>query len=124
MQEDIIIPVVLFGSIVAIVWLFSLFNFKKRNTVHETLRHAITNGQPISNDLIDKMSMITDPVKADLRRGVLFAAIGVAFLVLAIIIGTEETDAIRPLLGVATFPMVLGLAYFGLWAFGHDRKPS
>ncbi len=124
MQEDILIPLIVFGSVVAVVWLFSLFNFKKRNTVHETLRHAISNGQPVSSEMIDKMSMITDPIKADLRRGVLFVAIGFAFLVLAIIIGTEEENAIRPLLGVATFPTVLGLAYFGLWAFGHDRKPS
>ncbi len=122
MNEDTLVPLIVFGSIIAGIWLFSHFNFKKRHTVHETLRHAIDNGQPVSEDLIQKMSMITDPIKADLRRGVLFVAFGAAFLCLAAIVGSAEQDAIRPLLGVATFPIILGLAYFGLWAFGHDKK--
>ncbi len=121
-MEDILVPIFLFMSIVATIWLISHFNFKKRHAVHETLRHAVENGQQVSMDLIEKMSLLVDPVRSDLRRGVLFIAFGLAFLLLGSLISHEEPEAIRPMLGVAAFPIILGLAYHGLWKFGHKRS--
>ena len=123
MGEDVLVPAILFGSIVAIVWLVSLFNAKKRTTVHETLRHAIDQGQVLSDEMMVRLSLANDPVRADLRRGVLFIAAGLAFAFLGWMLGMDEGEAIRPMFGVAAFPVFLGLAYLGLWAFGrHDRK--
>ncbi|KJS27157.1 MAG: hypothetical protein VR75_04135 [Hyphomonadaceae bacterium BRH_c29] len=123
MDESIVVPTVLFGSIVGIVWLVSHFNFKKRSTVHETLRHAIDQGQVLSDDMMVRLSLANDPVRADLRRGVLFIAAGLAFGFLGTMVGMEEGEAIRPMLGVAAFPVFLGLAYLGLWASArHERK--
>ena len=123
MDETIVVPTVLFGSIVGIVWLVSHFNFKKRSTVHETLRHAIDQGQVLSDDMMVRLSLANDPVRADLRRGVLFIAAGLAFGFLGTMVGMEEGEAIRPMLGVAAFPVFLGLAYLGLWASArHERK--
>src|SRR5690606_9368370 len=117
MGEEIVVPTAIFGSLVGIVWLVSYFNSRKRLTVHETIRHALDKGQPLSPELMDRMSMVTDPVRADLRRGVLFLAFGAAFAVLGTIIGMEEAEAVTPMLGVATFPIFMGIAYIGLWAF-------
>jgi hypothetical protein len=124
MGEEIVVPAVIFGSLVGIVWLVSFFNARKRLTVHETIRHALDKGQPLSSELMDRMSMVTDPVRADLRRGVLFLAFGAAFAVLGTIIGMEESDALTPMLGVATFPIFLGIAYIGLWAFGRGKPEA
>ncbi|MEC7291376.1 MAG: hypothetical protein VXW22_14925, partial [Pseudomonadota bacterium] len=44
-MEDVFIPITLFGAIVAIIWLYSHYNFKKRLTAHESLRLAIEKGQ-------------------------------------------------------------------------------
>jgi len=124
MGAEILVPIAFFGTIVAAVWLVSYFNGRKRMTVHETLRHAIDKGQPLSPELMDRMSLVTDPVRADLRRGVLFLAFGAAFAVLGTLIGIEEAEAITPMLGVATFPIFLGIAYIGLWAFGRGRSQA
>lgn len=124
MGEEIIVPTVVFGSIVGIVWLVSYFNSRKRLTIHETLRHAIDKGQTLSPELLQNMSLVTDPVRADLRRGVLFLAFGAAFAVLGAIIGMEESEAITPMLGVATFPIFMGIAYIGLWAFGRGKTEA
>ncbi len=121
MGPEIVVPVVFFGTIVGAIWLVSFFNGRKRTTIHETLRHAIDKGQELSPDLLARMSLVTDPIRADLRRGVLFLAFGAAFAVLAAIIGSEEAEALNPMLGVATFPIFLGIAYIGLWAFGRDK---
>ena len=124
MGVEIIVPTVFFGSIVGIVWLVSYFNGRKRLTIHETLRHAIDKGQTLSPELLQNMSLVTDPVRADLRRGVLFLAFGAAFAVLAAIVGSEEAEALNPMLGIATFPMFLGIAYIGLWAFGRGKSEA
>lgn len=123
-MEDVIVPIVLFSVLPVCIWLVSLFNYKKRLTAHETVRHAIDSGQTISPELIEKMSLLVDPIRADLRRGVLFIAFGAAFAVLGLMVGREEGEAIMPMLGVASFPIFLGLAYLGLWAFGHGRKSA
>ncbi len=124
MGVEIIIPIVFFGSIVGTVWLVSFFNSRKRLTIHETLRHAIDKGQTLSPELLQNMSLVTDPVRADLRRGVLFLAFGAAFGVLGTLIGMEESEAITPMLGVATFPIFMGIAYIGLWAFGRGKTEA
>ena len=118
MNEDIIVPVVFFASIAGIVWLVSHYNFKKRLTLHETVRHAIDKGQDLTGSAMEKLALITDPVRADLRRGVLCLAVGVAFGFLGIMVGMEDGEAVRPMIGVASFPVFIGLAYLGLWATG------
>lgn len=124
MDESIFVPFTVFGSMVAVVWLVSFFNARKRLTIHETLRHAIDKGQTLSPELMQNMSLVSDPIRADLRRGVLFLAFGAAFGVLGALIGLEEAEAIVPMLGVATFPVFLGIAYIGLWAFGRGKSAA
>jgi len=124
MGPEIVVPVGSFAMIVGIVWLVSFFNGRKRATIHETLRHAIDKGQTLSPDLLEKISLATDPVRSDLRRGVLFLAFGAAFAVLAALIGMEEAEAVTPMLGIATFPIFMGIAYIGLWAFGRGKTEA
>lgn len=40
-MDEILVPIFLFFAIIAIVWLYSHYNFKKRSTAHETLRLAV-----------------------------------------------------------------------------------
>ena len=119
-MEEVFIPIFIFASIVAIVWLFSHYNYKKRLTAHETLRLAVEKGQEVSPELVERMSYLNDPVKSDLRRGVLLIAFGVAFMILGAIMPHDEPEAMRGIMGVSSFPVVLGLAYLGLWRFSHD----
>jgi len=123
-MDEVLVPVAFFGTIIAVVWLVSHFNGRKRLTIHETLRHAIDKGQTLSPELLQNMSLVTDPVRADLRRGVLFLAFGAAFAVLGALIGMEESEAITPMLSIATFPIFMGIAYIGLWAFGRGKTEA
>ena len=124
MGEDVLVPAILFGSIVGIVWLVSYFNSRKRKTIHETLRHAIDQGQVLSDDMMVRLSLANDPIRADLRRGVLFIASGLAFAFLGTMIGMEDGEAIRPMIGVAAFPVFLGVAYLGLWVSGRNERKA
>jgi len=119
-MEDVLVPIFLFAALVAVIWLFSHYNYKKRLTAHETLRLAVEKGQEVSPELVERMSFLNDPVKSDLRRGILLIAFGVAFICLGMIIPHDEPEATRGMIGVASFPVIMGLAYLGLWRFSHD----
>lgn len=119
-MEDVIIPIFIFASIVAVIWLFSHYNYKKRLTAHETLRLAVEKGQEVSPELVERMSYLNDPAKSDLRRGILLIAFGTAFICLGLIVPHEEPEAFRGIMGVSSFPIILGIAYLGLWRFSHD----
>ena len=120
-MEDVLIPIFFFAAIVVGLWLFSHYNYKKRLTAHETLRLTIEKGQDVSPDLIERMSFLNDPIKSDLRRGILLIAFGIAFMILGAIVPHDEPEAMRGIIGISSFPIVLGLAYLGLWRFSHDR---
>ncbi len=119
-MEDVLIPIFLFASLVGVIWLFSHYNYKKRLTAHETLRLAVEKGQEVSPELVERMSYLNDPAKSDLRRGILLIAFGLAFISLGMLIPHDEPDAFRGMLGVSSFPIILGAAYLGLWRFSHD----
>ena len=119
-MEEVFVPISIFAATVAIVWLYSHYNYKKRLTAHETLRLAVEKGQEVSPELVERMSFINDPVKSDLRRGILLIAFGVAFICLGAMIPHDEPDAFRGMLGISAFPIILGVAYLGLWRFSHD----
>lgn len=118
-MAEILVPIFLFFAVVAAIWLFSHYNYKKRLTAHETLRLAVEKGQEVSPELVERMSYLNDPVKSDLRRGVLLIAFGVAFVILGSIMPHDEPEAVRGVVAIASFPVILGLAYLGLWRFSH-----
>jgi len=119
-MDDVLVPIFLFASLVAVMWLFSHYNYKKRLTAHETLRLAVEKGQEVSPELVERMSYLNDPVKSDLRRGILLVAFGLAVICLGVIMPSDEPEAVRGMLGISSFPIILGLAYLGLWRFSHD----
>ena len=121
MGVEIIVPVSLFAAIVLIIWSVMHFSFKRRAESFQTLRLAIEKGQVISPEAMQAMARMMSPL-ADLRRGILFIAIALAFGTFAGIIGSEEHEALKPMLGVAVFPLFLGLAFIGLHVFANETK--
>lgn len=123
MDPGIFVPFIVFGAIVAVVWVTQYFASRKRAEAYATVRLAIEKGQEVTPEAMEQMTRIAHPL-ADLRRGVLLLAITVAFVALAGIVSTEEEDAVRPLLGIAVFPLSVGLAYIGLHFFAREKKTA
>jgi hypothetical protein len=127
MGPEIVIPVATFGSIILIVWLVNFYGLRRRAEAFQTLRTAIEKGQEISPEAMTAMARMSPPNR-DMRLGVIFISIALAFAALGLIIGTGEgsdmQDALRPLLGIAVFPLFLGLAFLGLHFFASDKPRS
>ncbi len=109
------IPIVLFVSIAVVLSLWIFFRYRSRSALQQTVQIAIEKGQELSPELLEKLGQPGTSRDSDLRRGVISLGIGIAFAIFALIL--DEADAIRPLLGVAAFPFMLGVAYLALWAF-------
>ena len=121
MGPDILIPIVVFGTIGFIAYVAFHFNYKKRMVVYEAIKVAIEKTGNADPQLVE--AIVRDNVgrNADLRKGIILVAVAAAFCMLGFSIPEEE--AIGPMLGVAAFPGLVGLAYIAFHFFA-PREPT
>ncbi len=117
---------IVFGSFTLMVCvpmaLALYFRARNRRTVFDAVKLISERGEPVAPELIEALVQDKASPYADLRRGVVFLSIAVATGVFAVVLG--EGDAIRPLLGIAAFPGLIGLAYIGLHVFASDARAT
>ena len=117
---EILIPLSLFAMIAALVIVPRYFKSVERQKMAETLRVAIEKGQPLPTEIIDAMSSnvrtpgLPPSPQRDLRTGIIWLGIGVGLAAMGAAISFEEADALYPVLGVAAFPIFIGLAFVAL----------
>jgi hypothetical protein len=111
---ELFIPITLFVVIFLVVWVVVVFRYRAKRDIQATYRAAIEQGQQLTPELLAQLGE-TQPKNRDLRRGVVSLSVGVAFIVFGLILG--EQDAVRPMVAIGMFPILLGAAYLGLWTF-------
>lgn len=119
-MEAILVPIAVFAAIAAISIAAFYFSYRKRRIVYDAIKVAIEKTGTVDAALVE--AIIRDKVGpyADLRKGIILVAVAAAFCVLGWTI--PEEDAIRPMLGVASFPGLIGLAYIAFHFFA-PREP-
>ncbi len=95
-------PIILIG-------LFFWFRYKSRSDLQQTIRLALDKGNELSPELIDRLGHPAPAKNKDLRLGIMWLAVALAFAIFSQGIPAEEANAI--LLGIAAFPLFIGLAY-------------
>ena len=115
-MEDLWIPIVMFVSITVIFCLWFYFRYRTRLATQETFRLALEKGSELSPEFIKHLAEPEPAPDRDLRRGLIWLALGVALVLLAL--GVNEPDAMGPMMGSAAFPGLIGLAYLTMWRFG------
>jgi hypothetical protein len=125
-MSNILIVLIVFSSLTLMVCLplaLSLyFRARNRRNVFDAIKLITERGEPISPELIEALVQDKTSPNANLRRGVIFLSIGIATGVFAVVLG--ESTAIHPLLGIAAFPGLIGLAYIGLHVFAPDSRAT
>lgn len=114
MDEAIIIPVSLFLTIGGVIIAGFYYGHRTRRSAYETLQAVINKGDPISPEVVKAIRLPVRPRKADLRRGLVLLAIAAAFVVMGWGVSWTEIDAREawgPMIGVASFPGLVGLAF-------------
>jgi hypothetical protein len=116
-MEGILVPITFFAMIAAIVILPRYFRSQERQKMAEAMRAAIEHGQPLPTDIMDAVSTnvrapdIMATPQRDLRTGIIWLGVGIGFAALGAALSFEEPDSLLPLLGVAAFPVFIGLAF-------------
>ena len=119
MSEDLI-PIVLFITIGAVFALAIYLKYRARHDIQNTVRAAIDRGESLNPELIETLAVSISSPYADLRKGVISLALGAAGMSFAALLGEE--DAMGPIMAMSAFPILLGLAYLGLWYFIGRKK--
>jgi len=95
-------PIILIG-------MFFWFRYKNRRDLQQTIRLALDKGHELSPELIDRLGHPAPAKNKDLRLGIMWLAFALASAILGVAIPDEDANEI--LLGIAAFPLFIGLAY-------------
>ena len=106
MDEGLFIPIVMFICIAVVFSLWFYFRYKARLASQQTFRLALEKGSELSPEIIRQLGEPEPSNDKDLRRGLIWVAIGLAFAILGVAI--NEPEATGPLLGSAAFPGLVG----------------
>ena len=111
----IVVPTVTMLVIGGIIMLITYFRFRRRREVQETIRIAIEKGQELPTEFLETISSPKNRPKKDqdLRRGVVLTAVGLGIGAFGFLVG--EVDAVGPLMGIGSIPLLIGLALTALW---------
>lgn len=125
----VLIVGIIFAALVAIAVGPSYLQSRERRETQETVRRAIDKGQPLPPEVIDAMTK--DVVKnlpsrnRDIRRGIIWVAVGIGIASFSMMstFGVEDwgREVNNGLLGVASIPFIIGLAFLVLSFFNKNK---
>jgi preprotein translocase subunit YajC len=122
MGVEIVVPSVLFITIGVVLGLFFMFRYRSRAELHKTVRNALERGQELTPELIERLGQPRQPANADLRKALIWLAVGLAFVIFGVVL--DEREAVRPLIGTGAFPILVGIAYLIMWRFSEKQTSS
>jgi hypothetical protein len=115
MVEEMI-PIVMFLTMGLVFVVFLYLKFRGKAEAQQTIRLALDKGTELSPEFIKQIGEPEPPKDRDLRRGMIWIAVGIGFVLLAL--GINEEDAMGPLMGTASFPILIGIAHLIMWRYG------
>lgn len=118
MEEDVLIPLVMFASVTIVLSLFFWFRYRNRFDMQETIRLALDKGHELSPEIIDRLGHPKASRNRDLRFALIWLALAVGLVLCGIAIPEPTGHALRGCLSAAAFPFAIGVAYLLIWRFG------
>jgi hypothetical protein len=119
-MADEMIPIVMFLTVGLVFVVFLYLKFRAKAEAQQTIRLALEKGTELSPEFIKQIGEPEPPKDRDLRRGMIWIALGIGMVLLAL--GIDEKDAMGPLMGTAAFPTLIGVAHIIMWRFGARSK--
>jgi len=114
-MEDILVPIAVFGSMVLVVWTVMHYKAKVKAQNAGIITAMINKGDNVTPEVIRSIGFMPKRRHGDLRTGLILAAIGLAFMVMGQVIPEDEAPQIMT--GIASFPLLIGLAITAFWYF-------
>ena len=112
------IPIVLFVVLGLIAVAYFYWNHKNRQSVMDTVQKAIETGGDFSPELLNQLGAAVNPRVRDLRRGIIFLALGMAGLLCSLFFA--EPEVVNGLRAGSMFPLLLGAGFLIVWRLNKD----
>ena len=119
-MDGVWVPSAMFAALAVILSFFFWFRYRARSEMQQTIRAAIERGQELTPDLVESLGKPAKPSKdKDLRYALIWIAVAIGFGAMGGAIGAAEAEEEVFLImsGIATFPMMIGIAYLIMWKF-------
>ena len=128
MDLGILVPLSPFVMVAAIVIIPAWLKSRERREMQQTVRAAIEKGQPLPPELVEALSKDVRPNRApsaqrDLRIGVILLSVSIGIALMGSAIGMVEGEALFPIVGAATIPGMIGVAFIILSFFNPNKRP-
>ncbi|MGB3401384.1 MAG: hypothetical protein WBA77_01690 [Microcoleaceae cyanobacterium] len=120
-MEDILVPLGFFAVIPTTVWAVSAYRHKSHAATIGLLETMAGKGDPITPEIVETLGVQRRPRHADLRTGLILIAVALATLFTGTI--SPDDEATTVFAAVASFPLLVGLVFVGLW-FGISRRDA
>jgi len=112
------VPIILFIVLGIITLGYFYWNNKNRQAVMDTVQKAIETGGEFSPELLSQLGAAVNPRVRDLRRGIIFLALGVAGLLCSLFF--PDPDVVDGIRAGSMFPLLLGGGFLLVWKLNRD----
>ena len=109
-MDETMIPIVMFISMAVAFCVLFWFRFKTKEGMQQTFRAAMDKGQELTPEIIDRLGHPKPAKDKDLRLGIIWIAVAVGVTAFGFGI-PDEDEVARIFMGIAAFPLVIGVAY-------------
>ncbi len=110
------VPIVMFIGVTIVLCTVAWLRFKSKESLQQTFRSALDKDQVLTPEVIDRLGHPKPSKDKDLRLGVIWIAVAIGFTAFGFGIPDEE-DVARIFMGIASFPLVIGVAFLILHKF-------
>lgn len=121
MEVEILVPLIVFGSIVLIIAMPFYFRHRNRRVIYDALKTSVEKTGEADPKLIAAITHDSIGPNADLRRGILLLCLGAALAVIGF--SSDITDIGPPLWSISLIPGLIGAAYVSFHFF-IPREPT
>lgn len=121
MDVAIIVPLIVFASIVLIIATPFYFRYRNRRVIYEAIKTSVEKTGEADPKLIAAITHDTVGPHADLRRGVLLLCLAAALAAIGVFADADMLGA--PLWSIALIPGLIGAAYISFHFFA-PREPT
>jgi len=119
---EALVPISLFGVIALIVWIVFYNRSKTHKESLAIIDKLVERGETVNEETVKALGARPVSPQRDLKIGMILIAIAAALVIFGNVV-PDEDEAPRVLMGIASFPFLVGLVYCSFW-FMFDRKKT
>jgi hypothetical protein len=112
------VPIILFLVIGLVVVAYFYWNHRNRADIMATVQKAVDSGSEFSPELLAQLGAAVNPRIRDLRRGIVFAALGIAGLLCSLFFDIDEV--VNGIRAASMFPLLLGGGFLLVWKLNRE----